>query len=170
MLSVISDHASVLVRVDVPMPQVNVLDRMVWDFAHADWISLLWNVVLSYDNFDTAVERLCETILEKVRRYVPRKTISECKGSHPWLDDQCLDAVRHKHHCQGTEHFEAAARACTDVISSAHRKFIKKQKAELKSPKRGSKQWWSIAKTLLDGATNISGIPSVQKHRWALDT
>ena len=40
-LSVISDHAAVLVRVDVPTPQVNVLDRTVWDFAHAGWTSLL---------------------------------------------------------------------------------------------------------------------------------
>ena len=90
MLSVISDHASVLVPVDVPMPQVNVIDRMVWDFAHADWISLLaalesypWNDVLTYDKPDTTVQRLCETILEKARRYVPRKIISEPKGSHP---------------------------------------------------------------------------------------
>ena len=40
-LSVISDHASVLVRLDVPMPRMNKLDRTVWDFARADWKSLL---------------------------------------------------------------------------------------------------------------------------------
>ena len=97
--------------------------------------------------------------MEEAQRYVQRKTISERKGSHPWLDGKCLDAIRNKHHCQGIEHFEAAARACTDAISSAHRKFIETKKAELK---HGSKQWWSIAKTLLDGATKMSGIPSVK--------
>ena len=48
------------------------------------------------------------------------------------------------------------------MISSARCKFIKKKEAELKSLKRGSKQWWSIAKTLLDGATKMSGVPSVK--------
>ena len=47
------------------------------------------------------------------------------------------------------------------MISLAHCKFIEKNKAELKSMKRGSKQWWSIAKTLLDGTTICFGIPSV---------
>ena len=32
-LSVISGHASVLVRVDVPMPRVDVPDRLDWDFC-----------------------------------------------------------------------------------------------------------------------------------------
>ena len=40
-LSAISDHASVLLRLDVPMPRINTLDRTVWDFARADLKSLL---------------------------------------------------------------------------------------------------------------------------------
>ena len=32
MLPVISDHGTVLVRLDVPMPSIVTLDRTVWDF------------------------------------------------------------------------------------------------------------------------------------------
>ena len=56
-LSCISDHASVLVRVDVPMPSIEVLVRTVWDFRNADWTSLLaafegftWDTTLPYNN------------------------------------------------------------------------------------------------------------------------
>ena len=39
-LSAISEHSSVLLRLDVPMPRINTLDRTVWDLARADWKSL----------------------------------------------------------------------------------------------------------------------------------
>ena len=134
-LSVISDHASVLVRLDVPMPRMNKLDRTVWDFARADWKSLLaalesfaWNDVLIYDNPDAAVEVFSATILEKARQFVPMKHISKSKGSHPWLEEQCLEAICHKHASQGSESYETAARACTDAISAAYRKYVIKTK------------------------------------------
>ena len=41
MLSTISDHSSVRVRLDVPLPRIEVLVRAVRDFRHADWASLV---------------------------------------------------------------------------------------------------------------------------------
>ena len=138
-LSAISDYASVLVLLDVPMQRINTLDRTVWDFARADWKSLLavlesfaWKDVLKYDNPDAAVEMFCAIIFDKARQYIPMKHISERKGSHPCVDEHCLEAIRHKHANQGTESYEAAARACTDAISAAYRKYIKKKKSDLK--------------------------------------
>ena len=87
------------------------------------------------------------------------KHISESKGSHPWLEEQCLEAIRHKHASQGSESYETAARACTDSISAAYRKYIEKKKCDFKYLKRGSKQSWAIAKTLMGGATKTAGIP-----------
>ena len=78
-------------------------------------------------------------------------------GTHPWLEEQCLEAIRHKHASQGSESSETASRACTDAISAAYLKYI--EKSDLKSIRRGSKQWWAIAKTLMDGATKTVGIP-----------
>ncbi len=168
-LETISDHASVLVRVDIPMPGVDVLERVVWDFAHADWESLLasfenlvWDDVLRYNDPSVAVDVFSSMILDFSRRHIPRKTISERKGSHPWLDEACLRAIQRKHECSGLASFEDAARACTNTISAAHAVFIDKKKAELRSLKRGSKKWWKIAKGLLDGATTNAGIPSLR--------
>ena len=57
---------------------MNTLDRTVWDFARADWKSLLaalesiaWNYVLNYDNPDVAVEVFSAIILKKARQFVP---------------------------------------------------------------------------------------------------
>ena len=87
-LSCISDHASVLVRVYVPMPSIEVLVRTVWDFRNADWTSLLvafegftWDTTLPYNNPDEAVAKfgtpfwstLADTFPEK--RFVNAKAI-----------------------------------------------------------------------------------------------
>ena len=168
-LSCISDHASVLVRVDVPMPSIEVLVRTVWDFRNADWTSLLaafegftWDTTLPYNNPDEAAAKIGTTILEHARRYIPRKTICERKGSHPWLDNECLKAIQHKHACQGQASFLSAAQTCTATISAAYSKFIEATRAELQTLKRGSKQWWSMAKCLMDGAGKRTGIPSLR--------
>ena len=73
-----------------------------------------------------------------------------------------MEAIRHKHASQGSESYATAARACTDAISAAYRKYVIKKKDEMKSLKRGSKQWWAIAKTLMDGATKTAGVPSLK--------
>ena len=92
------------------MQRINTLDRTGWNFARADWKSLLavlesfaWKDVLKYDNPDAAVEMLCATILEKARQFVPMKHISETTRNHPWLEEQYLEAIRHKHASQGSE-------------------------------------------------------------------
>ena len=118
---------------------------------------------MKYDNPDAAVEMFCAIILEKARQCIPMTHISERKGSHPWLDEHCLEAIRHKHASQGSDSYEAAARACTDAISAAYRKYIEKKKSDFKSLRRGSKQWWAIAKTLMDGATKTAGIPYLKQ-------
>ena len=159
----ISDHASVLVRVEVPTPCVDVLGRTIWDFKHADWKGLLasfggmvWDEVLSREDPNGSVDIFASTILEVAQRHIPRKNISERKGKHPWLDEKCLRAIQRKATSSSTPAFEEAARACTEAIASAYAACIKKKKVELQALKRGSKNWWMVAKSLLDGASNKS--------------
>ena len=66
-LSTISDHSSVLVRMDVPMSRIEVLVRDVWDFRHADWASLVaafeglaWDSFLQYNDPDVAVAKFAQ--------------------------------------------------------------------------------------------------------------
>ena len=134
-LETISDHASVLVRVDIPMPGVDVLERVVWDFAHADWESLLasfenlvWDDVLRYNDPSVAVDVFSSTILDFSRRHIPRKTISERKGSHPWLDEACLRAIQRKHECSGLASFEDLELARTRFLPLTPSSSIRKRR------------------------------------------
>ena len=164
----IADHAAVLVTVKLPAPCVSTSRRVVWDFAKADWPALNaalesfdWQQLLGNDVHE-AVEGFARVILDTASRYIPQRLLEERKGSHPWLNDACLRAVRHKHACEGSPTYADACVACSRALAGAYSSYITKVKDEMKSLKRGSKKWWSIAKTLMDGAVHRSGIPPLR--------
>ena len=173
-----SDHNAVFVRVDIPTPCIDVLERVVWDFTKAQWNNLIsayenfaWSTLLQNDDIDTIIAETSRTILDIARQHIPRKTIKERKGSHPWLDADCLHAIRRKRASDGTVLSEEATRTCTATIADAYTKYIEKKKAELRALKRGSKKWWLVAKSLLDSASKRGGIPSLRDENgeWVHD-
>ena len=173
----IADRNGVLVTVKLPSPKVHVIQRTVWDYGKADWKGL--NVALQkldYDipncsDIDIATASFVEQVVSEAKRYIPTRTLRECKGTHPWLNDVCREAIMYKQSRFGSEEYKDACEACTRVLRQAHEEYIMKMREELRHLPKGSKRWWSLSKMLLDNAPSKSGIPSLKnaEDKWIHD-
>ena len=110
-------------------------------------------------------------MLKEAKQYIPTRTVKEFKGTNPWLNDVCREAIVHKHSKEGTDGYKDASEQCTRTLRNAYGGYIHKTREELKSLPRGSKRWWSLNKILMDNAPSKSGIPSLREpgSQWVHD-
>ena len=173
----IADHKGVLVNVRLSIPKVHTIERSVWDYKKADWDGLnsaLRNLdftVTGGADVDSTVASFVELVLKEAKQYIPTRTVKEFKGTHPWLNDVCREAIVHKHSKEGTDGYKDASEQCTRTLRNAYGGYIDKTREELKSLPRGSKRWWSLNKILMDNAPSKSGIPSLREPggEWVHD-
>ena len=162
----IADHAGVLVSVELPTPVEKFTERVVWDYKFADWKGLN-SALLATDfqlnlDIDAATKSFTETVLLIARRHIPTRTIQERKGSHPWLDDACRDAIAAKHAREGSDDYKDSCLQCTAVLKDRFGCYVNKVREEMNSLSKGSKKWWKLSKILMDGSHARSGIPSLR--------
>ena len=68
---------------------------------------------------DDAVACFVGMVLSEARKFIPIRVLKEFKGSHPWLNDACRNAILHKQSCEGTSEYTAAAETCTQYFESS---------------------------------------------------
>ena len=164
----IADHNGVLVTVCLPTPRIHIIERSVWDYKTADWnalqeaLSKLDFDVLRFTDVDVAVASFVAMVLSEARKFIPMRILKEFKGTHPWLNDDCRNAILRKQSCEGTAEYMEAAETCTQILRAAYAVYINKMRDELRSLPKGSKRWWSLSKELMDFAPAKSGIPSLR--------
>ena len=109
--------------------------------------------------------------MAEAKKYNPTRTLREHKGTHPWLNDGCREAILYKQSRVGTGEYNQACEACTRVLRQAHGQYISKIRDELSRLPKGSKRWWSLSKILLDNAPSKAGIPSPKdpENNWIHD-
>ena len=168
----IADHKGIMVKIDLPRPQSTEVERTVWDFKHAAWDALASDLACSNhlpstpdpknSDVDAAAASFIDNILRLSRQHIPTRTLREYKGTHPWLDDDCRDAILAKHKRDGQDDYTDACQRCTDVLSRHFALHIQKIRDEMRALPRGSKKWWRLSKQLMDCASHRSGIPSLR--------
>ena len=173
----IADHKCVLVSVCLPAPKTHIVERTVWVYKKADWSGLSnalreieFSGIVSKD-IDSAVESFVEVVLSEARRYIPTRTLREVKGSHPWLDERCRAAIRHKQAREGSSQYKDACELCTHTLRVAYAGYVDSIRKELRSLPKGSKKWWAVSKTLMDNAPSKAGIPPLRNPagEWVHD-
>ena len=98
----------------------------------------------------------------EARKFIPMRILKEFKGTHPWFNDDCRNAILRKQSCEGSAEYMEAAETCTQILRAAYAVYINKRRDELRSLLKGSKRWWSLSKELMDFAPAKSGIPSLR--------
>ncbi len=173
----IADHKGVFVRVDLPAPKLHVIERTVWDYKKANWDGLIdalsefdYSTLLNAD-VDSAVESFVKFVVSEAKQFIPTRLIREHKGTHPWLNDECRDAILHKQSREGSIDYKEASETCTQILRTAYSDYVSKIRSELRSLPKGSKRWWSLSKVLMDNAPSKSGIPSLRdtSGQWIHD-
>ena len=146
----IADHNATLTTLDFPTPQETATTRQVHNFKKADWTSLNatfkatdWTRVLSNDP-STDARNLTDFILSTAKIYIPTRTITDTKKTHPWLTDTCKASIAIKHSKEGQHDYDDARKNADNALSAAYHDYTNKLKAQLKELPRNSKKWWRV--------------------------
>ena len=174
----IADHCVVCMTIDVETASADPVERFVWDYRRANWNDLCraledvnWKDVLEESSVNDAARRITDIILDTAKIHIPHRTARFTKRSHPWMTDRAVAAIRSKCEAYGTPEFEAASRRCREVIADEYRAHIRRLRNKISNLKKGSKQWWSLNRQLLNKTAKTSSIPPLRdsKGAWIVD-
>ena len=108
---------------NVSVPSCNPVRRQVYDFNHAKWERLKsnlskvqWDVALAEKSADDAAAWLTSTILEIAEACVPYKWILDKPYAHPWINDQCREALQRKQDARNTQLYALERDGCSSVF------------------------------------------------------
>ena len=146
-LPVVADHRLVLAYFDLPVPKNEVCQRVVSQFAKADWDALRDDVARIDWSFletclaDYGAKHFTEVLLRLVERHIPKKVLKETKSTHPWVNDRVMDLVRRKQQAAGTCEEKTAAEFAVRVSRRSLRNMWKSRRtayaSNLGQPKGG---------------------------------
>ena len=171
------DHDGVLASVNVSVPATRPVRRQVYDFKKAKWqqlkaklSSIEWGEPIRLRSADEAASWITATLLKIVDEYIPSKWITDRSYSHPWINDECREALRQKHESRGTEGYAVMRNACSEVFLRTYQDYVRKTRETLKSMDPSSRGWWKIANSLLTKASTTENIPALQRSdgTWAM--
>ena len=171
------DHDGVLTTVNIAIQASKPVRRSVFDYKQADWSRLKtelaqvkWGDELRNLSADDAAAWLTTTILRILDNCVPSKWITDKSFSHPWINNECHDALRVKRAARGTESYTAARDACSATFLQTFQEYVGKTRETLKTMNPSSRGWWKIANTLLTKAGSSENIPALQRTdgSWAM--
>ena len=120
---------------------------------------------------DEATRRFTDVALQSARQCIPKRTVTERPGEHPWLNDECRAAIRAKHAHEGAHAYEWHRNRCSEVLARAHGAHIARVRMQLRNLGRGSKAWWKLSAQLLRRKGKASGVPALRNGdgAWVRD-
>ena len=115
--------------------------------------------------------------------------MKEKKSSHPWVTEECREAVKKKNEAEqilgeqrrehpGTSHGDSEAQLeqlildGNEALGSAYEEYVRRVREEIKTLPRSSKKWWQLNRVLLGRpARQASSIPPLKKSsgEWSLN-
>ena len=173
----VADHNVVEVALKFSVPHSVVSKRVVWDFGKANWTNIIQSFAsqdfcfLDVDFPNHGGTRLTQIIIDAMTKFIPRRVLVERKSTHPWMNSKVLRAVAFKQNASGTTAELEASKACSEVILTEFKKFVDSTRDRLHSIRRGSKQWWGLARQLLNQRSKSSNIPALKTSagQWIMD-
>ena len=121
-LHAVADHRATLVRVPLPAAVEAQSTRIVWSLDKADWANLErgmagfdWSIVRQ-GTAEDALNHFLEVLWLHIVKFISQREIKNHKGTHPWLDDKCRNAVAAKNAAEGTDEYEIARLSCIKVL------------------------------------------------------
>ena len=102
--------------------------------------------------------------------HIPVKWISCTARAHPWVDEECEEAIEAKCKAFGTEQFAEAERRCTRVLNRSFFMYQDTLRADISKLPIGAKRWWRYNRELLHRKSQSCTIPPLKvDNRWFFD-
>ena len=163
-----SDHAVVSVSIDFPInsKQDIPFHRMAYDYSCADWDGLRdhlrdvpWEDIFKL-SASAAASEFCEWVEVGIDLYNPHRNYLAKPHSFLWFSAACAAAIAHRNHFfrlyQQNKSFESkikfrqASNRCKRVLEAVKLAYATKTKESTTSQKRGSRDFWLIANSVLN--------------------
>ena len=104
---------------------------------------------------NSAAERFTSYLLDRAKQYVPVRTVTDTKSTHPWLNERCFQAVLKKRAAEGTTEYQACLQERSRTFLEEYRAYVAKTKEKLRSLPRSSKLWWRLSRFLATGGAFV---------------
>ena len=163
-----SDHVVVSVSIDSPTnsQQDAPFHRIAYDYSCADWDGLRdhlrdvpWEDIFKL-GVSAAASKFCEWIQVGTDVYIPHRKYQVKSHSSPWFSATCAAAIVHRNHffrlyqreksSDSKVKFRRASNHCKRVLEAAKLAYANKTKESITSQKRGSRDFWRIANSVLN--------------------
>ena len=126
----IRDHNCVNACLNLTVQESSKLKREVWDYKKADWERMrdmlddtCWDFMYNMHPDEGAI-KLTEIILEIAQGCIGKRTISETKSNHSWLNDEIISLIEEKHAAAGMDHESEAVQRCSAAIEITREEYI----------------------------------------------
>ena len=191
----LSDHRAVLCKTKLETIGTVYIARKVWSFREADWDGLRhalkeedWSYIHG-NSGDDAVLYVTHRILDVARKFISQGELKERKSTHPWITQECREAVSNKNHLEREllsrlqtneeatilaeleSSLEKAIKHSNAVMGKAYDAYVEQVRQEIKSlPKRIEEMvaiepyppWESCEKSVSSS--------SIAEFQWAVDS
>ena len=172
-----ADHKAIFASLSLPKPVASSISRDVLILRKANWSALEkklqamdWQP-LARGTAEDSLHYFMEILLGCLQKYIPYKTISQERKSHPWLNDKCAKAVSEKRRCEGTDQFDEAQSKCAKVLADEYQKYVAELKKKIAGLSKNSKQWWRLNGELLNKKAQITSVLSLKfGEEWLSDS
>jgi hypothetical protein len=167
-LPLITDHKGVLIQLPLPNFLEKQHTRMVWKLTKANWKDLKTELKAfdwtkhSLGSAEDALNYFLEVLWTLLCKYIPRRETKDIKSTHPWLDEQCKNALYQKMLAEGTTAYQTVAVNCTKILNKARAEYITKKNEKLATLPPHSKRWWRINRELMHKKGQMTSIPTLK--------
>ena len=169
----IADHKMVLRYFPVPEIQSKRIVRYGFSIKKANWKELKRSLKemdwqkLQKDTAEDALNYFMEILWALLCTHIPFEEINFVKTSHPWLNERCREAIQRKNASEGTAEFDENRHSCSKILAAEYQVHLGKLKKKISDLSKGSKQWWSLNRQLLEKRSRLSSIPPLRKDgKW----
>jgi len=175
--SAIADHEAIIAEVKLPVAKCVAIVRNVWHYKGAAWQNMKcflkacsWHR-LRQGSVNEAFDYFMDLLTSLCHKYIPSTTIQVQNQTHPWLTQACTEAIEAKNQATAGADFTAARDKCASVLNNAYKEYIVKLKARIAKLPRGSKQWWSLNRELLNKKARLSSVPPLRDSNglWLME-
>ena len=162
------DHVAVSVSIDFPSNSQGdaPFHCIAYDYSRADWDGLRdhlrdipWRHIFKL-RASAAASKFYEWIQVGIDVYIPHRKYLVKPHSSPWFSAACAAAIVHRNHffclyqqnksSKSKVKFRQAGNCCKRVLEAAKLAYANKRKESITSQKRGSRDIWGIANSLLN--------------------
>ena len=162
-----SDHVVVSVSIDFPTNSQRdaPFHRIAYDYSRANWNGLRdhlrdvpWEDIFKL-GASAGAREFCEWVQVGIDVYIPHRKYQVKPHSSPWFSAACAAAIVHRNHffrlyqrekSYSKVKFRQASNRCKRDLEAAKLAYANKTKESITSQKRGSRDFWRIANSVLN--------------------